>query len=206
MTARRIVEIVRLKEEFDFYLYVDEAHTFGIYGDFGGGICRQLNISSQVDFIMSTLSKSTASIGGFLACKAKYIPVLEWAPGYIYQACFTPPDAAAILECLSILDCADTSNVLHANNLYMRALLLENGFNLGKSQSPIIPVYIPDLEKLHRVNRWLYENGIFSVSIYYPVVGKREGRIRFIVTSSHSREQIERTVELLSQAKAHFEI
>ena len=96
--------ICELKAEHEFYLYVDEAHTFGFYGDNGAGYCAECGATSQVDFLMSTLSKATAAVGGFLACDRVYIALLKWsANAYLFQACFPPADAAVVIASIDIL-------------------------------------------------------------------------------------------------------
>lgn len=192
-------EIAALKRAHRFFLYVDEAHTFGFYGEGGRGYCHELGVSDDVDFIMSTFSKSTASMGGFFAGEAKYCSLLQsTATPYIFQACLTPPDAATILASLDEIE-GDPSHArrLHENNAYMRRRLVREGFDLGASRSPVVPVYVPDIERLYRLCAHLQYEGIFSVPVVYPAVGLHEGRIRFIVNSHHTREQIDRTVEAL---------
>lgn len=195
-------EIAALKKKHKFFLYVDEAHTFGFYGDHGAGYCQAQGVTDEVDFIMSTFSKATASIGGFVACEEKYATLLQaTATPYIFQACLPPPDAAAILAALDEIQ-GDPSHArsLHENNRVMRAELSARGFDLGQSQSPVIPVYVPDLEKLYRLCAQLYLEGIFTVPVVYPAVGANEGRLRFIVNAHHTRAQIDRTVEVLTRA------
>lgn len=196
-----LVDIVALKRKYQCHLYVDEAHTFGIYGEKGAGYCQQLGISDDVDFIMSTLSKATASVGGFVACHEKYISLLEWsANSFIFQACLPPGDAAAILASLDELE--KNSHILtelHAKNAYMRARLVMAGFDLGTSESPIIPIFISNPETLLRFNKSLFEAGIFSVSIVYPAVKPTEGRIRLILNAAHTYEQIDHTVTVLKK-------
>jgi glycine C-acetyltransferase len=201
-------EIINLKEKYKFLLYVDEAHTFGIYGKNGAGYCSHLGVVEQVDFIAATLSKATASIGGFVATKSKYIPLIQWrANSYTFQACLTPGDAAAILASLEeIENNPQLIASLHEKNQYMRQRLTSLGFNLGQSVSPIIPVFIPDQEKLLSFNKELYEQGIFSVSIFYPVVKPHEGRIRFILSAAHTKEQIDKTVDALYELKNKYGI
>jgi glycine C-acetyltransferase len=193
-------EICELKKKYGFLLYVDEAHTFGIYGKDGAGYCNELGIVSDVDFLMSTLSKATASIGGFLATDAKYIPYLRYrADSYIFQACISPGDAATILASLDeIRDNPEIVEDLHEKNRYMRSRLEEIGFDLRNSKSPIIPIYIADAATLLAFNRELFAMGIFSVSVVYPAVKPKEGRIRFIVNASHTMEHIDKTVQALN--------
>lgn len=194
-------EIAALKERHRFYLYVDEAHTFGFYGAGGRGWCHAQGVTDQVDFIMSTFSKATASMGGFVAADERFCTLLQAsATAYIFQACLTPPDAATILAALDeISDHPEHARSLHDNNAYMRGALAEAGFDLGTSQSPVIPVYVPDLEKLYRLCAQIYMEGIFTVPVVYPAVGVDEGRLRFIVNAHHTRAQIDTTVEVLSR-------
>ncbi|BAY22528.1 AMP-binding enzyme [Calothrix sp. NIES-2100] len=201
-------EIVQLKKKYNFHLYVDEAHTFGFYGHQGAGFCHQLGVTEEVDFIMSTLSKSTASIGGFIACKSKYIPLLEWsANSYLFQACLTPGDAAAILASLDELAAnPELIAQLHQKNSYMRQKLTGMGFDLGHSQSPIVPIFIPDPDILHAFNRDLFAAGIFSIAIVYPGVKPSEGRIRFILNASHTYENIDRTLDVLEKLGQQYRL
>lgn len=195
-------EIVDLKKKFKFYLYVDEAHSFGFYSQGGKGYCHQEGVLDQVDFIMSTLSKATASIGGFVATKQKYCTLLQfYANSYLFQACLSPADAAAVLASLDEIE-SDPALVasLHEKSRYFREELRESGFNLGHSRSPIVPVYVHDLKTLFAFGKELYDNGIFSVSVAYPAVKINEGRIRFIVNASHTQSQIDRTIEALRMA------
>lgn len=193
-------EIAELKKKHKFYLYVDEAHTFGFYGEQGRGYCHEQGVSADVDFIMSTFSKATASLGGFFAADEKYCTLIQaTSTPYIFQAALSPPDAATILAALDEIETVpEHARRLHENNTYMRTLLRDEGFDLGASRSPVIPVYVPDLEKLYRLCAHLYLEGIFSVPVVYPAVGVNEGRIRFIVNAHHTKEQIDRTVATLA--------
>jgi glycine C-acetyltransferase len=192
-------ELVALKDTYNFLLLVDEAHSFGLYGESGKGLCHREGVTEQVDFILSTFSKATASIGGFVATERKYVSYFHWSSNaYAFQACFSPADAAAILAAMEVMErepeiIAD----LHEKNQYMRRLLVEAGFDLGTSESPIIPVYIPVTTKLLRICFELFKGGVFSVPVAHPMVREDEGRIRFIVNGRHTYEQIDKTVGLL---------
>lgn len=200
-------EIVSLKKQHGFYLYVDEAHTFGIYGDKGQGYCHQQGVSEDVDFIMSTLSKSTASIGGFIAAKERHCSILKWSDPYVFQACITPVDASVILSSLEEIE-RNPSMIeeVHEKNKYMRRLLKEKGFNLGNSQSPIIPIFIEDHKKLSLVVNDLYDEGIYSTPVCYPAVKLHEGRIRLILNLAHTEEHIDITVNALERICKKYKI
>lgn len=201
-------KVVKLKEKYDFLLFVDEAHSFGIYGQHGKGLSYHMGVLDGVDFLTSTFSKSTASIGGFVACDPKYLSYFQWGSNaFAFQACFSPADAGTIVAALDVLETEpEHAEVLHKKNIYMRKRLLSLGFDLGSSLSPIIPVYIADTEKLLKVCFDLYKNGVFSVPISYPAVGIHEGRIRFIVNANHTHEHIDKTVDLLNRMANKYDI
>ncbi|WBF47559.1 aminotransferase class I/II-fold pyridoxal phosphate-dependent enzyme [Serratia rubidaea] len=196
-----LAELVKLKQRYNFLLFVDEAHAFGIYGDGGRGLCHQAGVTDQVDFITSTFSKAAASLGGFVAMPRRYASYLQWgANTYAFQACFTPADAAAVLAALEIIENEPEFRAeLHEKNRYMRSQLRKAGFDLRDSQTPIIPIYIPDTRKLMTICFELYKSGVFSVPISYPVVAEHDGRIRFIVNVRHSYQHIDQTVALLAE-------
>src|SRR6266567_1109177 len=143
-------ELVALKNRYDFFLVVDEAHSFGLYGTAGRGLCYAEGVTAGVDFIISTFSKSTASIGGFVATERKFVSYFQWSSNaYAFQACFSPADAAAILASMDVMEREpEIISGVHEKNRYMRTLLREAGFDLGTSESPVIPVYIPVTTKL----------------------------------------------------------
>lgn len=202
-----LIDITNLKQTYRFYLYVDEAHTFGIYGERGQGYCYEQGVSDKVDFIMSTLSKATSSVGGFLASEHKYCSLLRWSDVYTFQACLTPADAAVILACLDeIEDNPGMIKELHAKNRYMRDLLISKKFNLGESKSLIIPIMIEDHNKLRIVVNELFQDGVYSTPIFYPAVKLTEGRIRLILNYSHTKEQIDYTVEALERICKKYQI
>ncbi len=196
-----IKEIAALKKKYKFILYVDEAHTFGMYGPNGSGYCVEQGVEDEVDFIMSTLSKSTASVGGFIATKRKYCTLMQaYSRPYIFQACLSPAAAAAALASLDeISENPSILEILHTKTAFFRGRLKEIGFDLGASQSPAVPFYVKDPKILLNISKELYENGIFSVSVAYPAVPIDKGRIRFTVNLSHTQDHLEKTIRILEK-------
>jgi glycine C-acetyltransferase len=201
-----LCEIVNLKKSYPFYFFVDEAHAFGFYDV--GGLCRKLGISSDVDFIMTTLSKSTASVGGVIATSRKFITLLQVeANAYLFQAALTPADAATALKALDVIESTpQLVESLWAKTAYFRNKLLENGFDTGNGRSPIVPVFIRNSETLFNMSKELLENGIFSTAVAYPVVKHSEVRFRFIINESHSYEQLDYTISVLTKLGEKFGI
>ena len=194
-------EIVELKKKYNFYLYLDEAHSFGFYGKNGAGYAESLGLLDEIDFFVSTFSKSCASIGGFVALKEKFRTFLMCKSSpYIFQACFTPGNAATIIASLDIIEKEpQLAQSLHEKNKYMRKRLKEMGYNLGESESPVIPLFVPDFEILNQFEKEMFQKGIFAVVIAFPAVAPLDGRIRLILNTSHTYEQIDKTLSILKE-------
>lgn len=197
-------EIVQLKQRYPFYFFVDEAHAFGLYDV--GGLCRKLGISDEVDFVMTTLSKSTASIGGVVATSRAFKSLLQvHANAYLFQAALTPPDAAAVLAALDVIEKSpELVQSLWDKTAYLRQAFAQHGFDTGKGVSPIVPVYIRDSATLLQMGREMFEHGIYTTSVAYPVVKHSEVRFRFIVNASHTYEQMDQTVSVMAELGKKF--
>ena len=150
---------------------------------------------------MSTLSKSTASVGGFVAAEKYYCSYLRLNSNpYLFQASLTPVDAAVSVAALKVIrEDKSVTNKLWDNTKKFRTMLISLGFNVGNSKSPIVPLYVSDEKKLSLFCKSLYNNGVFTNWVSYPVVSKKQGRLRFVVNASHTNDQIERTGQLLSK-------
>ena len=192
-------EIVRLREKYKFLLYVDEAHSFGICGTDGAGRCQELGLSDSVDFIMTTLSKSTASLGGVVSAKKEFITLIQsQANAYMFQASLTPSDTATVLTALDVIrDENDIVEKLWENTKYFRLKLKILGFDIGIGESPIVPIYIGDVEILLAMGKDMLTQGVFSTSITYPAVHHSEVRFRFVVNASHTMAHIDKTLDVL---------
>ena len=173
---------------------MDEAHSFGFYGEGGRGLADELGVLGDVNFLTSTFSERFRTF------------VMYRSSSYIFQATFSPSAAATTLAALRLFSSDSGFAVrLSAKNADMRRALLDAGFDLGTSSSPVIPIFIPDFDKLRVFERELYRRGVFSVSITYPAVQIHEGRIRLIVNDSHSYEDIDATVAILAELAEKYE-
>ena len=197
-------EIAKLKQRYPFYFFVDEAHAFGLYDV--GGLCRKLEISDEVDFVMTTFSKSTASIGGVVALSRAFKSLLQVeASSHVFQATMTPPDAATILAALDVIEkTPQLVQSLWDKTAYLRQAFAQHGFDTGKGVSPIVPVYIRDSATLLHMGREMFKHGIFTTAITYPAVKHSEVRFRFIVNASHTYEQMDRTVSVMAELGKKF--
>lgn len=192
-----LADICDLKKKTPFLLYVDEAHSFGLLPE--RTYCNALGVTDQVDFIMTTLSKSVASIGGVVATSAAFRTLLQIeANPFVLQAASPPADIAATLAAMAVIEAEPDriADLWHKTRI-MRSRLREAGFDIGSGDSPIIPVYVRDSELLLLMGRDLLERGIFVTPIIYPAVKHSEVRFRFILNVSHTLDQIDFTVREL---------
>lgn len=196
-----IKEIVALKEEYNFHLVVDEAHSFGFYGNRGAGYCQEKGVLEAIDFYTGTFSKSCASIGGFVAMKEKFRTLMFGrASAYMFQACFTPANAATIIKSIDLFSNDDTyARELHRKTKKFREGLASIGCNIDPAGTPIITIPIPNMQNLLTLEKALFNKGIFAVSVVYPAVSPTDGKLRFIVTNNHEDDDIEKTIDIFEE-------
>lgn len=204
----KLPEIVELKHKYNCSLMVDEAHGLGVFGKQGRGVCDHFGLTDEVDLIMGTFSKSLASIGGFIAGDADTINFLRHScRTYIFSASVTPAATAAALEALHILQ-EEPSRLEHLWDVTNYALkrFKEEGFEIGDTESPIIPLYVRDIEKTFMVTKLAFDNGVFINPVIPPACAPQDTLVRFALMASHTQEQVERGVQILKKAFKELEI
>lgn len=192
-------KIVELKHKYNCSIMVDEAHGIGVFGDHGRGVCDHFGLTDEVDLIMGTFSKSMASIGGFIASDADTINYLRHTcRTYIFSASNTPAATAAALEALHILQ-QEPERIEKLWDVIKYALkrFREEGFEIGETESPIIPLYVHDVEKTFIVTARAYERGVFINPVIPPACAPQDTLVRFALMSTHTKEQVERAVNIL---------
>ena len=204
----KLPEIVELKHKYNCSLMVDEAHGLGVFGKQGRGVCDHFGLTDEVDLIMGTFSKSLASTGGFIAGDADTINFLRHScRTYIFSASDTPAATAAALEALHILQ-EEPSRLEHLWDVTNYALkrFKEEGFEIGDTESPIIPLYVRDIEKTFMVTKLAFDNGVFINPVIPPACAPQDTLVRFALMASHTQEQVERGVQILKKAFKELEI
>lgn len=198
----KLPELQSLAQEFGASVLLDDAHSLGVIGENGAGTASHFGLTDDVHLIMGTFSKSLASIGGFIASDAATIEYLKHAArSLMFSASITPTSAASALAALEIIQ-REPEHIqnLWANTAYAKKLLRENNFNLGGSESPIIPIHIGDNERTFRITKHLLEMGLFVNPVVSPAVSSDESLIRFSLMATHTFSQIEEAVEKLTIA------
>jgi 7-keto-8-aminopelargonate synthetase-like enzyme len=182
---------------------VDEAHSIGVLGATGRGLAEHAGVSPRaVDLWMGTLSKSLASVGGYIGARREIVQYLKYtAPGFVFSVGMSPANAAAALEALRILR-REPERVarLHDNARLFLGLAREARLDTGSSDaSPIIPVILGDTVRAVRVSQQLLERGINVLPMIAPAVAEGASRLRFFVAATHTADQLRTAVRSLTE-------
>ena len=201
-------EIVRLKEKYNASIMVDEAHGMGVFGKQGRGVCNHFGVSDQVDIVMGTFSKSFASLGGFVAADKDTINwVRHTARSYIFQASCTPASTAAALEALHIFqeEPERQENLWKITN-YALDSFRQAGFEIGETESPIIPLYVRDAEKTFMATKMAFDEGVFINPVIPPACAPQDTLVRVALMATHTKEQVDRAIDKLSKCFKQLDI
>jgi 7-keto-8-aminopelargonate synthetase-like enzyme len=189
---------VELKKKHKTLILVDEAHSLGTMGPTGRGIGEYWGVArADVDLWMGTLSKSLASCGGYIAGSVELVEYLKYtAPGFVYSVGISPPNAAAALASLMVLQRQPQRvDLLHKLSALFLKLAGQRGLDTGLAAgTPVIPIIVGSSAKSLRLSNALFQRGINVQPILYPVVPEHSARLRFFITTNHSQEQIRTTV------------
>jgi 8-amino-7-oxononanoate synthase len=197
----KLNEITELAKKYNATVFVDDAHSLGVLGPQGQGTAAHFNITHKVDLIMGTFSKSLASIGGFIAADKVVVEYLKHhARSLIFSASISPAAAASALASLNVLkDEPQRIEKLWTNTNYAQSLLAKDGFDIGKTESPIIPIFVRDNEKTFLMAKMLMDEGIFVNPVVSPAVQSDASMIRFSLMSTHSLKQIDFAVDKIKK-------
>ena len=201
--AAPVADIVRMAKKYDALVLVDEAHSFGFYGEGGAGICAAQGITEDVDFIMTTLSKALGSIGGVVSASQEHIDLIKSSSrAYIFQASISPADMAAALTALRRLRADDALRErLWNTTQYMRMRFTEEGYDLGTGDGPIVTPHFRNKDKLYGLVQEMYKRGVQTSAVTYPIVEPGRGRLRLICSAAHTFEDVDKTLKVLKEAE-----
>ena len=198
----KLPEVVELAEQYGANIMVDDAHSLGVIGHNGAGTASHFNLTDDVDLIMGTFSKSLASLGGFVAADFETIDYLKHrARSLMFSASMPPGSVASVLAALEIIETEpERINKLWENTNYAMKLLIDEGFDLGPTESPILPIYVRDNEKTFLVTRYLQNAGVFVNPVVSPAVPSDSSLLRFSLMATHTFSQIDEAVDKISKA------
>ncbi len=194
-------KIIELKKKYNATVMVDEAHGVGVFGKDGRGVCDHFGLTEEVDLIMGTFSKSLASIGGFIAADSSIINWLRHtARTYIFSASCTPAATAAAREALRILKTEpERLESLWDVTRYALKRFREEGFEIGDTESPIIPLYVRDTDKTFMAVARAFEEGVFINPVIPPACAPQDTLVRYALMANHTHAQVDESVEKLKK-------
>ena len=200
--------IIELKKKYNATVMVDEAHGLGVFGRQGRGVCDHFGLTKEVDLIMGTFSKSLASIGGFIAADSSIINWLRHTcRTYIFSASCTPAATAAAREALRIIQAEPERLEAHWNvTNYALKRFREEGFEIGDTESPIIPLYVRNTDKTFMAVARAFEEGVFINPVIPPACAPQDTLVRYALMANHTFEQVDESVEKLKKVFKELEI
>jgi 8-amino-7-oxononanoate synthase len=189
--------ILDLADKYNASVMVDEAHGIGVLGVQGRGTCSHFGVTDRVDLLMGTFSKSLATVGGFIASDAATIDYLKHhSRALIFSASIAPANVGAVMAALDILESEpERIQRLWDNSRRMSSGLLAMGYDLGGSQTPILPVYIGEDLTCFKMCRRLQEEGVFVNPVVSPAVETGHSLLRVSLMATHTFDQVDKALD-----------
>ena len=192
---------LEVAKEFGARVYVDEAHSLGVLGSQGRGCVHQFGLNQDVDIIMGTFSKSLGSMGGFIAGDGQMTEYLKHrARCFIFTASLAPAVVGGVLKALEIMQ-RETGRIeqLWRNTRKMHEGFKHIGFQIGTTQTPIVPILIGSEAKAFLFTQRLYEEGVFATPAIYPAVRYGEAIVRTSYMATHTEEDLDKVLEIFAK-------
>ena len=192
--------LVEIAERYGAIMMIDDAHSSGVLGRNGRGTVDHFNLHGRVDIQVGTLSKAVGVLGGYVCGSRDLIEFLyHRARPFLFSTSHPPSVAASCLAAFAILEQEpERIQQLWDNTRYFKAGLANAGFDTGLSETPITPVIVGEAKTAHEFSRQLFEHGLFATGIGFPTVAEGKARIRTIVTATHTRQMLDRALEILT--------
>jgi 8-amino-7-oxononanoate synthase len=199
-------EIVRLKKKYDTKLMVDDAHGVGVLGEHGRGTPEHFGVEDETDLIMGTFSKSFASLGGFIVSEEDVVHYIKHhSRALIFSASIPPANAAAVIATLDIIEKEpERRESLLANARKMRDGFRSLGFRVPDGITPVIPVFVGEMDKTFLFCKHLLESGVFATPIIPPAVAEDQTLVRTSYMATHTEEQLDRVLGVFENLGKQF--
>ncbi len=199
-------EIVRLGKKYGARIMVDDAHGLGTIGEGGRGTASYYGLEKEVDIYMGTFSKSLASLGGYMAAEAKVADYVRCnSRPYIFSASVPPACIAVATASLRHLKAnPDLPKHLQELSLYMQSELKKRGVKFKETLVPIIPIYTYETLRTLKVQKALYERGLYVNASVPPATAPNEALLRVSLMATHTKAQIDEAVEIIAETLREF--
>jgi glycine C-acetyltransferase len=201
-------KIVKLADDYNACVYVDDAHGDGVLGENGRGIVNHFKLEGKVDVEMGTFSKSFGTMGGYIVgtkTLKKYL--LNKSRTWLLTGSQCPATVAASIAALELLEKSDKLvKKLWRNTAYYKKHIIQLGFDIGASETPITPIMTYDEGKARKMAERLFEEGVYTLPIVYPMVAKGKARIRTMITAEHSKDDLDFAIEKIEKVGRELSI
>ncbi len=196
-------KIVELAEKYDASIMVDDAHGIGVMGEGGKGTVNHFGLDGKVDLIMGTFSKSFAALGGFIAGDRTTIEFIKHqARSLIFSAGITPAAAATVIAAIEVMkEEPERIEQLWENTIYARNLLTAEGFEIGQTSTPIIPIKVGTDTAAYQYFALMLEKGVYVNVVVTPAVKPNEAILRYSLMATHTKEMIHQSVDKLIRCR-----
>ncbi|MFL2485778.1 MAG: glycine C-acetyltransferase [Gammaproteobacteria bacterium] len=201
-TYAKLDKICELAEKFDALVMVDDCHATGFVGKNGKGTPEHFGVEGKIDILTGTLGKALGGAsGGFICAKENVVQLLKQrSRPYLFSNALSPSIVKATLQALVIVEKEpDRRARIKENTLYFREKMNQLGFTLKGESHPITPVMLGDAEIAQKMSAALLEKGLYAVGFFYPVVPKGQARIRLQLTSEHTKNQLDKAIEIFEE-------
>jgi 8-amino-7-oxononanoate synthase len=201
-------EICRLKEKYNAVLIIDDAHATGVLGKNGGGAAEHFNLHDKIDFISGSMGKALGGNGGFIGSSKEWITYLkENTRSFIFTTSMPPPLTAAVITAIDLLNSQpQIRKRLLRNAQTMRDELRGMGYEIGETQTQIIPIVIGDEFVMCKFVARLFDLGIVVNPVIFPAVRTGRAQVRICITSLHTKSDLTKTLEILEKVGGEFGI
>jgi len=189
--------IVEAAEEYKAMVMVDDAHGEGVLGSHGRGIVDHYGLHGRVDIEAGTMSKAFGVVGGYVAGSSEIVEYLrQRARPFLFSSAATPPDVAACIAAVDILQETDAPvKKLWDNASYFKGKMQRLGFDTGHSETPITPVMLGEAKTAWDFSKRLFDENVFATAIAFPTVPQGKARIRVMLSAAHSKDDLDFALE-----------
>ncbi|MCW5980813.1 MAG: glycine C-acetyltransferase [Bryobacteraceae bacterium] len=201
-------ELVDVAERYGAIMMLDDAHASGVLGGAGRGTVDHFGLHGRVHIQVGTLSKAIGCLGGYI-CGSRDLVEFLYHRGrpFLFSTSHPPGVAAACLAAFDLLEQEpERIQALWDNTRYFKKNLCEAGFATGSSETPITPIMVGEAAAAHAYSRALFDEGVLATGIGFPTVAKGKARVRTIVTATHTRDQLDRALDILTRVAKRLDI
>jgi len=199
-------KVVEISRRHGARVMIDEAHASGVIGDNGRGTPEYFGMEGQIDIVAGTLSKALGGVGGFVCSSREVVDYIRfYARSYMFSTALPPAVTGSLIEAVNVIEQEPQLRKRLWDNIhYVHDSLRRLGFDIGPTQTAIVPILVGNDAKLREISRRVHEEGIFVNPVYYPAVPKRLSRLRLSLMATHTSSDLDQTISVIEKVGREF--